>query len=80
MKGAKDAGLKTIPFDCGFFITIPCQSPEKVYNELVSRKIHVIPMGNVIRVTISAISLNDCERLHYVSYPRNGKSNDEVTV
>ena len=25
-------------------------------------------------------TINDCERLHYVSYPRNGKSNDEVTV
>lgn len=61
--GAKNAGLKTIPFDCGFFITIPCQSPERVYQALVQKKIHVIPMGNVIRVTISAISLNDCERL-----------------
>lgn len=57
------AGLKTLPFKCGFFITIPCDNPDKTYERLVERKIHCIPMGNVIRVTISAISLEECRML-----------------
>ncbi len=56
-------GLKTLPFKCGFFITIPCDNPDKTYERLVERKIHCIPMGNVIRVTISAISLEECRML-----------------
>ena len=60
---SKKCGLKTLPFDCGFFVTIPCDNPEKVYDYLVKKKIHIIPMGKVVRVTISAIPLRDCERL-----------------
>lgn len=55
--------LKVFPFVCGFFITIPCQNPDAVYKKLVERKIHIIPLGNVLRVTIAAISLEECIRL-----------------
>lgn len=55
--------LKTIPFTCGFFITIPCDNPNKVYEYLVKKKVHIIPMGNVVRVTIAAITLAECRML-----------------
>lgn len=60
---SKKCGLVTLPFDCGFFVTIPCNNPEKVYDYLVKKKIHIIPMGKVVRVTLSAIPLADCKRL-----------------
>ncbi len=60
---SNEVGLKTLPFDCGFFITIPCSNPNSVYQYLVDKKIHIIPMDNVIRVTISAISIKDCKKL-----------------
>ncbi len=60
---ANNVGLKTLPFKCGFFVTIPCENPDLVYKRLVEKKIHIIPMGNVIRVTISAISIEDCKKL-----------------
>ena len=56
-------GLKTLPFTCGFFITIPANNPDLAYKYLVEKKIHVIPMGNVLRVTISAINLKECKML-----------------
>ncbi|MDE5856648.1 MAG: aminotransferase class I/II-fold pyridoxal phosphate-dependent enzyme [Anaeroplasmataceae bacterium] len=56
-------GLETLPFMCGFFITIPCKNPDAVYQKLVERKIHIIPLGNVLRVTIAAISLEECKKL-----------------
>ena len=63
LEESKKCGLKTLPFDCGFFVTIPCDNPEKAYEYLVTKKIHIIPMGKVLRVTISAITLDDCKRL-----------------
>ncbi len=60
---AKKVGLETLPFKCGFFITIPCKNPDEVYKRLVEKKIHIIPMGNVLRVTISAITIEDCKKL-----------------
>ena len=63
LEESKKCGLKTLPFDCGFFVTIPCENPEKAYEYLVTKKVHIIPMGKVLRVTISAITLDDCKRL-----------------
>lgn len=63
LSACKEANLVTIPFNCGFFVTIPCKNPEEVYKKLVEKKIHIIPMGNVLRVTLSAISIKDCAYL-----------------
>ena len=63
LEESKKVGLKTLPFKCGFFITIPCKNPDKVYNYLVQKKVHIIPMGNVVRVTVSAISKEECKKL-----------------
>ena len=63
LEESKKVGLKTLPFQCGFLITSPCKNPELVYEYLVNKKIHIIPMGNVCRVTISAISKEECKML-----------------
>jgi aspartate/tyrosine/aromatic aminotransferase len=60
---ADKVGLKYLPFDCGFFITIPCDDPDAVYKRLVEKKVHLIPMGNIIRATLSSISLEECKKL-----------------
>lgn len=63
LQSSKEVGLETLPFNCGFFVTIPCKNPDEVYKKLVEKKIHIIPMGNVLRVTLSAISIKDCAYL-----------------
>ena len=63
LEEAEKIGLKTLPFSCGFFITIPCSHPEQSYQGLVKRKIHVIPLDSTLRITIAAISLEECRRL-----------------
>ena len=63
LEESKKCGLKTLPFVCGFFVTIPCENPEAAYEYLVKKKIHIIPMGKVLRVTISAIPLDVCKKL-----------------
>ena len=52
-------------YKSGFFITIPTNKPWEVYEELVKNKIHIIPMDNCIRVTISSITMEEIERMVY---------------
>ena len=63
IKACETVDLKTLPFVCGFFITIPCSNPLKTYENLVKRNIHIIPLDNCIRVTIASISLKECESI-----------------
>lgn len=55
--------LPTLPFSCGYFITIPCPNPEKAYQKLTKKGVHIIPFDTVLRVTIAAITLEDCKKL-----------------
>ena len=56
-------GLKTYPFVCGFFVTIPCKDPLATYNNLVKRNVHIIPLDGCIRITIASISQKDCQNI-----------------
>lgn len=60
---AAKVNLKTLPFDSGFFISIPCDKPMEVYNALVKEELYVIPLENVIRVTLSSISIAECKKI-----------------
>ena len=50
IKECEKVNLKTLPFSCGFFITIPCNNPLKTYENLVKRDVHIIPLDNCIRI------------------------------
>lgn len=61
MEASKISGLKTCPFDSGFFITVPCENAEEVGKELQKDAIFAVPIGKGIRVSISAISEEKCK-------------------
>lgn len=60
---AKKNGVKSLPYECGFFVTIPCSNPKDVFNKLKERGVFIIPMSNAIRVTLSSISTAEIVRL-----------------
>ena len=63
IQACNEVNLKTLPFVCGFFITIPCSNPLKTYENLVKRNVHIIPLDNCIRVTIASISSKECQSI-----------------
>ena len=63
LEECKKNNLPTLPFSCGYFITIPCSNPDAVYHKLIQKGIHVIPLDTVLRVTIAAITLENCKKL-----------------
>jgi aromatic-amino-acid transaminase len=56
-QGAKECGLKIIPYDGGFFASVPCNQPESVVDELMKEGIFLVPLGKGIRVAVSALPL-----------------------
>lgn len=60
---ASKNGVKSLPYECGFFVTIPCDNPKKVFEDLKQKGVYIIPMSNAIRVTLSAISTSEIVRL-----------------
>jgi aromatic-amino-acid transaminase len=62
-EASKAAGLKTCPFNAGFFITIPCENDDAVNEELFKDNIFAIAIGGGIRIAISAISEKACRML-----------------
>lgn len=62
-KAAREAGLKTLPYRSGFFMTIPCDNPKEVCLKLEKQGIFLIPMAKGIRVSGASISEDACRRL-----------------
>ena len=60
---ANKIGLKSLPYQCGFFVTIPCADPKAVYEKLKERGVYIIPLKNVIRVTLSSITIPEIVRI-----------------
>ncbi len=63
MAEAEKAGLKTCPYDSGFFVTIPCANPEKVGETLQSFNIFTIPLGPGVRVSVASNTVEECRKM-----------------
>lgn len=55
-------GLKHYPYECGFFVTIPCDEPNKVFEELKEKGLYILPLASGIRLTLSSITLDEVRR------------------
>lgn len=54
--------LKHYPYVCGFFVTIPCENPQEVFNQLKEKGLYVLPLARAIRLTLSSITLDEVRR------------------
>ena len=60
---AKEAGLETVPFRPGFFVTIPYSDPDRLVLEMAKKDIFLIPVDGGVRVSIAATSETKCRIL-----------------
>lgn len=63
---AKEVGLKHYPYDCGFFVTIPCNDPQKLFEDLKKKGLYVLPLSDSIRLTLSSITLDEVRRAVHI--------------
>ena len=60
---AAKAGLTIVPFDAGFFASVPCENPDAVGAKLEKEGIFTIPLTMGIRISIASIPEETCRRL-----------------
>ncbi len=62
-EAAHEAGLETVPFDAGFFISIPCEEPDAISAELEKQGLFIVPLAKGLRVSVASISEEKCRKL-----------------
>lgn len=62
-EAAHEAGLETVPFDAGFFISIPCDNPDEISAELEKQGLFIVPLAKGLRVSVASISEEKCRKL-----------------
>ena len=60
---AAEAGLEIVPFDAGFFASVPCRDSEAVAANLEKEGIFTIPLSMGIRISIASIPEDKCRML-----------------
>lgn len=60
---AAEVGLEMVPFDAGFFASVPCDDPEAVAARLEEEGIFFIPLNMGVRISIASIPEDVCRRL-----------------
>lgn len=63
LDAAKKVDLKTLPYEKGFFICVPCKDPEKMMNALHEDKVHLICTHSCLRIALCAINKDEASRL-----------------
>lgn len=64
IKASEKVGLKTCPYDAGFFIIVPCENPDAVGEELQRDGIFTVPFGGRgLRVSVASISETWCSAI-----------------
>ena len=60
---AKECGLEIVPFDAGFFVSIPCDDPDAARKALEEEDIFLVPLAKGLRVSVASISEEKCRML-----------------
>ena len=60
---AAKVGLEMVPFDAGFFASIPCDNPDEVCAKLEQEGIFLVPLAMGIRVSVASVSEEKCRMI-----------------
>jgi len=58
--------LNHLPYNCGFFVTIPCENPNQLFDDLKNKGLYVLPIQNAIRLTLSSITLEEVKKAVHI--------------
>ena len=63
LNAAKEVGLKTLPYERGFFICVPTPNPNKIMEALHQDKVHIVCTRSCLRIALCAINKEEAARL-----------------
>lgn len=59
-EAAAEVGLTMVPFDAGFFASVPCEDPDALSAELEKEGIFLVPLAKGVRISVASISEEKC--------------------
>ena len=62
VEGAKKCNLDILPYIDGFFISIPCENPKAVSEELTKENVFVVPLKKGLRFAVCAVEESKCAK------------------
>lgn len=62
-EAAKEVGLETVPFDAGFFISIPCEDPDTISRNLEKEGLFIVPLAKGLRVSVASVGEAACRKI-----------------
>ena len=74
LKSAEEVGLKTLPYEKGFFICVPCENPQEVMNALHEDKVHLVCTKSCLRIALCGINKEEAAKLPAIIKRRLEKS------
>ena len=60
---AKECGLSIVPYDAGFFVSVPCDDPDAVSKKLEAEDVFLVPLAKGIRVSVASVPESVCAAL-----------------
>ena len=60
---AAACGLEIVPYDAGFFVSVPCDDPDAVSRRLEEEDVFLVPLAKGIRVSVASIPESACRKL-----------------
>lgn len=62
-EAAEECGLKMVPYDAGFFISVPCDDPDACSKALEKQNAFLVPLAKGLRISAASISEEKCRKL-----------------
>ena len=62
-EAAVECGLKIVPYDAGFFVSVPCDDPDGISRKLEERDVFLVPLAKGIRVSVASLPEETCRKL-----------------
>ena len=62
VEAARDVNLEILPYRDGFFISIPCDNPKEICEELTKENLYLVPLKMGLRFAVCAVSEEKCKK------------------
>lgn len=62
-EAAAECGLNIVPYDAGFFVSVPCDDPNAVSKKLEAQDVFLVPLAKGIRISVASIPEEACRKL-----------------
>lgn len=62
-EAAKECGLAIVPYDAGFFVSIPCENPDGASAILEKEDIFLVPLAKGLRLSLASVPEDKCKDL-----------------